>query len=378
MQTITFTCETITPMFLSGADGTTPELRPPSIKGALRFWWRAMNGHLPTKSHNEFNYLPLKDREQQIFGGVGFGEKANKVEAQRSAFNVRISNTNESANSAKNDFDKDGLRYLFYLIVPDDKGKQMSENDKAFRNVTSFDVIFSADDEDVLLQACASFWLLTYFGGLGSRARRGGGNFEIYYVEDEANILKDKLTMMPTDESINFLKEGIEQVAKILKQQGNGQISNQYSTLKSSEIYVSKNPKKDWKEALDDIGSMMKNIRTDTKMKDRDQTQETLDQKAAFGLPISVRNEKSVVEFDNTKDFNHRASPIIISIVKLGKKYYWTLVYLQGEFMPPDTKIVFQSEAYNKTFEWQDVDDELLKKFIDDKVVPNTSIRLTF
>ncbi|OPX29474.1 MAG: type III-B CRISPR module RAMP protein Cmr1 [Candidatus Omnitrophica bacterium 4484_171] len=47
MKTITFECETITPMFLAGADGRTPELRPPSIKGAMRFWWRAMNGHLP-------------------------------------------------------------------------------------------------------------------------------------------------------------------------------------------------------------------------------------------------------------------------------------------------------------------------------------------
>ncbi|MBK9462163.1 MAG: type III-B CRISPR module RAMP protein Cmr1 [Sphingobacteriales bacterium] len=46
MHTITFTCETITPMFLSGANQDVPELRPPSIKGALRFWWRAMNGHL--------------------------------------------------------------------------------------------------------------------------------------------------------------------------------------------------------------------------------------------------------------------------------------------------------------------------------------------
>ena len=63
MHKITFECETITPMFLSGADGATPELRPPSIKGALRFWWRAMNGHLS---------LPeLKRIEGEIFGDTG-------------------------------------------------------------------------------------------------------------------------------------------------------------------------------------------------------------------------------------------------------------------------------------------------------------------
>ena len=57
---ITLKCEVITPMFLTGADGTTPELRPPSIKGALRFWWRALNGHLPLEE--------LKKREGKIFG----------------------------------------------------------------------------------------------------------------------------------------------------------------------------------------------------------------------------------------------------------------------------------------------------------------------
>jgi len=32
----------ITPLFMAGADGKTPELRPPSFKGMMRFWWRAM------------------------------------------------------------------------------------------------------------------------------------------------------------------------------------------------------------------------------------------------------------------------------------------------------------------------------------------------
>ncbi len=41
MKSIKFTLETITPLFLAGADGQTPELRPPSIKGMMRFWWRA-------------------------------------------------------------------------------------------------------------------------------------------------------------------------------------------------------------------------------------------------------------------------------------------------------------------------------------------------
>ena len=45
METITFNCRFITPAFLGGANPKgTPELRPPTIKGALRFWWRAQRG----------------------------------------------------------------------------------------------------------------------------------------------------------------------------------------------------------------------------------------------------------------------------------------------------------------------------------------------
>lgn len=59
-QAIKFTCEVTTPMFLSGADGKTPELRPASIKGVLRFWWRAMHRHLDLET--------LKKQEGNIFG----------------------------------------------------------------------------------------------------------------------------------------------------------------------------------------------------------------------------------------------------------------------------------------------------------------------
>ena len=71
MHSITFTCETSTPMFLSGADGVTPELRAPSIKGALRFWWRAMNGHLSLEE--------LKRREVRVEGRRGRGRAGLKI-----------------------------------------------------------------------------------------------------------------------------------------------------------------------------------------------------------------------------------------------------------------------------------------------------------
>ena len=72
-QELTFECETITPMFMYGADGKTPELRPASIKGVMRFWWRAIHGHLKLKD--------LKEQEGEIFGDTD----------KKSSFSIKIS-----------------------------------------------------------------------------------------------------------------------------------------------------------------------------------------------------------------------------------------------------------------------------------------------
>ena len=63
MHTITATFEVVTPMFLGGADNkTTTELRAASIKGQLRFWWRAL-------AWGRLQSLPkIREEEARIFG----------------------------------------------------------------------------------------------------------------------------------------------------------------------------------------------------------------------------------------------------------------------------------------------------------------------
>jgi hypothetical protein len=51
MKTLQATYRIVTPMFIGDAEQKATDLRPPSIKGALRFWWRALNWKL--QFHNE-------------------------------------------------------------------------------------------------------------------------------------------------------------------------------------------------------------------------------------------------------------------------------------------------------------------------------------
>ena len=165
MQSITFTCKTTTPMFLAGADGRTPELRPPSIKGSMRFWWRAMNGHLLLEE--------LKRQEGQIFGDT----------TQRSKVIIRCSSQ--------------PLQTKVSLLVPHkERMKQKSmANGQVFRVTLNLIPPYVFFDLEKLI---ALFELTCVLGGLGKRVRRGMGSIELidYQIKDGAS---SKYTSISTE-----------------------------------------------------------------------------------------------------------------------------------------------------------------------------------
>jgi CRISPR-associated protein Cmr1 len=158
-------------MFLSGADQNTPELRPPSIKGALRFWWRAMNGHLSLED--------LKKREEEIFGGT---EGRSKVLVRIGKRNLKNENTKQKDFLPKGYSVNVGhgkmhaIDYLAYGIENFDKEK--SFNRDYLRIQKEFDLILSFPEnlqEDIL----KVLYVFSYFGGLGAKSRNGFGSIYI-------------------------------------------------------------------------------------------------------------------------------------------------------------------------------------------------------
>jgi CRISPR-associated protein Cmr1 len=166
MQSITFTCEIITPMFLSGADGTTPELRAPSIKGAMRFWWRAMHGHLAKKENGKWDYTKLREQEGEIFGDTD----------KRSSFAMQI-------------IEQQALQRQSQAVLPH---KERSFTKKAFNEKQQFEVIFRFAAPGIENLIKHLFPLCCVLGGFGGRARRGFGSLRITDVEQYPNTL-DKI-----------------------------------------------------------------------------------------------------------------------------------------------------------------------------------------
>ncbi len=172
MHSITFTCETITPMFLSGA-GTTPELRAPSIKGAMRFWWRALQ--------NENSIRELREKETKIFGG-SYKDDANKEINLRSKLILmppQISKSTPIQISGTPHHIQYGCKVSGCDSGFCGKGKQQKAMLHTFELTIKFDD--SAITRNELIILVKTTFIL---GGLGNRERRGFGSVMITKIDN--------------------------------------------------------------------------------------------------------------------------------------------------------------------------------------------------
>lgn len=343
METITFHCKVITPMFLAGADGQTPELRAPSIKGAMRFWWRALNGHLVKKDEEtgKWDYSELKKREGKIFGDT----------KRRSSFSIAVEEVSSMEQFEFNtEFSKE-IQYFQYSLVHHNERKGIKPG---FR----FNISISSFNLEALEEAAYLLWVLSHFGGLGTRVRRGAGAFSIKPEYD-----RDRIT------GLEFLDETPLSIG--LPKASKNENAQDYSSINSGTSgFIQGIGSPTWEKAMVDIAARMMAIRDGDRIKelrndrgwDSVFSQDELDKKAAFGLPVKVRNESKLVNLMNKNEKGQyeearRASPVLISITKIDSSYHWIAFFLEGKFMPEDSKIVFKEK------EWLKEDNSLLLKF---------------
>jgi CRISPR-associated protein Cmr1 len=171
MQEITLKLTTITPLMLGGENGAkgSPELRAPSFRGVMRYWFRAAAGAII----GDENPIYLQSMETAVFGNAETG----------SPIVVHIPQLQKSLNSQS---------HLILPHHPESKGQR-----KAFSEGQSFELILRARfpiEPDIWQAALASLELGLAFGGLGLRSRRGYGTLKITSVkEQQLPIFKDDL-----------------------------------------------------------------------------------------------------------------------------------------------------------------------------------------
>lgn len=149
---VTLEAEAVTPLFLAGADPKgEPELRPPSIRGALRYWFRAAMGGVI----GDQNIDLLRQMESAVFGST------NRCSPIR--IRLRHSSGRPQITEAK--------------ILPHVNGPRAGQRE-AFAQGEKFELIMWQDrkhGQEVWYAACSALMLAFIFGGVGLRSRRGYG-----------------------------------------------------------------------------------------------------------------------------------------------------------------------------------------------------------
>ncbi|RKL61313.1 type III-B CRISPR module RAMP protein Cmr1 [Thermoanaerobacteraceae bacterium SP2] len=172
----------VTPMFIAGADQEdSAELRPPSFKGVLRFWFRATA--LP---YFDNKVEEVASAEGQLFGRQSSGG----VDAGKSRFSLKIDHKirdNQIAKAGER-WDEYGLAYLGYGVI-----NRKEKNTRSYiKQGNTFEVTLFlkpdvSDKEKLLLRR--SLIALGLFGGLGSRSRKGFGSVNLQSItEDDREV----------------------------------------------------------------------------------------------------------------------------------------------------------------------------------------------
>jgi len=370
--------ETVTPLFMYGADQNHPEIRAASIKGVIRWWWRAVAG-------NVYTIDDMRYKESEIFGGaVKREEKAEKIRSPTllDIGDIDFKKTNVCAKHKKPYFN-DQIDYLLFSAIrcrKDENYKEFINTGANFRLNVSFRRFKNGlSMEELKKQAFASLWLMTYLGGLGSRSRRGAGSLcvnngnKISDISFESNF-KDK------QELIAFLSDGLSNICRYTKMQDNDHSIINPST---ANVFLGSEHSK-WEDAMTELGRWYVGVRRGRKfaggfrtggdipdynlshdIKNKSVDEGPYDENRVYlGLPINYYFQE--IRFGaalNVKNYDRRASPLLFGVSKLAEaKYVPRVVVFDTLFLPKfNGKIKIKSKSTTVS-----VRDDIIKLAIND------------
>jgi CRISPR-associated protein Cmr1 len=362
MPSITFDLETVTPLFLSGADQTTAELRPPAFRGALRYWFRAI-------ASTVVPFAEVQKWEKKVFGSNdNSGAVVIRVQSREVI----------STKSLKRDQETLGLSYLLFSTY----GGGAKPPRGCFPPESSIKLVLQVrpmaqDGIDCLKLAAAAMWLLIYLGGIGSRSNRGGGNLLVKNIspKDLKDLSLGELEFKLQAKNINQMSQKINNGIEIIK-------SLYSSILKGENLALSGNPNFDilhentahlylwqtenydyWDFALDSIGSNYQQFRSRYGMKTNDDYPQVKEwirsrgvsrvqtvKRAAFGLPIqfyftSLQRPQNTASLEANQGINRSSSPLHIKVLKLEEDNYCILlIHFKTKLLPDGAFLVLKNK----------------------------------
>lgn len=337
------TLETVTPLFLGGSEPRgKPELRPSSVKGALRFWWRALWGGV----HPNASPHQLLKAESAVFGNT---EQAAPVVMRLAGELPELHRGTFSRNQA-------GLGYLFFTFrkTGQDPARSGFDAGQTFELILSPRVGLPKEQVDeVWKQSCAALWLWTRFGALGARSRRGAGALQVVEASEWPEELPSPIVR--ATQATDFIAECQSGLAQLSDGLGwprpDGELNGipEYDILhpRGAAVYVLAKPWPTWEAALDELGNAYKLFRG--RQGDARQVKQAVAgqsnridpvSRAALGLPIvfyyrDLPGKTGTLEGETA---DRRASPLSFRVVKLANgAHIVLLLHFHSRFLPDGT-----------------------------------------
>jgi CRISPR-associated protein Cmr1 len=301
MHALTATYRIVTPMFLGDADQKATEIRPPSVKGALRFWWRALNwGRFRKGAADDAAALrDLHKAEADLFGAAA-DEKNERRGQSRFLIKVASSTYTKETLWPRN---QTSSGYLGLGLFPM-KGHQQREGFKEGQDLT---IVISFKPETDKKQIQDVLIALSLFGGLGSRARRGFGSLALTHLNGVAYASKSK-------------QDYAQQVKNLLSGYEMSQHLPPFTAFSKQSCLALFNTDQSARHAHAKLGNAYQQYRGQpSKLRGRI--------KAGFGLPLTGVSQE------------RRASPLLMHIHPIGEMFQATALYMPAKFHPNWEKV---------------------------------------
>lgn len=355
MEQLQVTFKVITPLVLSGANQAQAEFRPASLKGAMRFWYRALDPN-------------FREREAEIFGGTGKKDGQAqfllRYEPGRWKQDVLDKESFNAFNKGSDKHTGNGLDYFAHSLKRARRAYLLPGTEFKIQ------LLFRKNTTDQIRRAVlGSLWMLGHIGGLGSRSRRGFGTIALQKWELSGNCNWQEIKELPIahgaqspQEWVRLFEEGLQVLNKWF-----GSERKKTHTILDSDcrfLFLDEPCSAGWAYALNLSGQLMQDFRlrkepdyTEVKQQicamepntaklNKDVNPAPMKvgpQRAAFGLPLIFRypslKGSNEITFEGTRKHQRSGSPVWIRIVEIGNKCYPFFAFMSAPLLPPQEKI---------------------------------------
>lgn len=329
-----------TPLFGGGAQpDASAEIRPPSLKGVLRFWWRAL-----AWSRCGGDLTKIRSEEARILGAAGDGKTGGQA-----SFLLRITDVKLPAilkpPQILEERDRKvvgvGVRYFGYGLMEAFPSKKTgAQAGQLTRPCLAAPFTFTVE----LVSRCSpnpsvvdALKLMGLLGGLGSRTRRGWGSSSLLSLQGEAEPWQAPST----------IDEYKSELLKLLGGAAAADAEPPYSALSRHTCIDIVGEDRDPLRVLNTVGEAMLryrswgkngkvgNIVVDQNFKDDHDWSKHPEnghpRRVVFGLPHNYSKTLGVT----AEHFERRASPLMIHIHRLtDQNHIAVLTVLRSAYVP--------------------------------------------